>query len=587
MGKKMKSKEISIAKLDLLLPLAVTFVFLGMVIGGINQLLPDPGILRIVHWGFVGAGMLAILASLIIAIKEFPQNPLMGFLLGLAGIFAGFQAIIGMALLGLASSAIAGSVHYILAVLVLSLTMAASVYYWGISRLGESASKLSFNSKFSRQALLVFGLVVVVLISGVVLSSSGASGACLGWPFCDEGLIPQSSAGWIGFSHRLVVAVIGVYMVVFNLRAWRTQRTSRLILTTSNMFVTLYFAQAFIGAMKVVKGSPLDLLVLHELTAAFLLAVGTAMVIAVGMKKRTDQEELADSLLEVDHKQRRKDFLALNKPIVVALLLSTTLFGMVIGAKGFPSLGIVLVTLVSGALAAGGSSAVNQYLDRDLDTKMTRTANRPIPAGRLTPAEGLAFGVTSLLVSFYLMAGLVNILAALLSLAGMIYYVVLYSVILKKRSSQNIVIGGGAGAIPPLVGWAAATGSLNFTAMALFLIIFLWTPPHFWSLAMLRKKDYAEAGVPMMPVDKGEEVTKKLIFQYTVVLVGFSVLLWAFQLAGWIYLVGALLLGAYLTSLAWQVWKAGRNRAYYKMYRHSNYYLFMLFLVLAVDAVII
>lgn len=583
----MKNKEISFAKLELLLPLAVTSVFLGMVIGGINQLVPDPGILRMVHWGFVGAGVITLVGSLIIARKEFPQYPLLGFLLGVAGIAVSFQATIGMALLEIESSAIFGSVHYILSVLILSLTMASGVYYWGISNQGEGALKLSFSSKFSRQSVLMFGLVVVVLISGVVLSASGAGGACLGWPLCDDGVIPQSSAGWIGFAHRLVVAVIGIYMIVFNLRAWRTQRTSRLILTIANMFVTLYFAQAFIGAMKVVKGSPLDLLVLHEITAAFLLAVGTAMVVSVGLKKRTDQEELADTLRAVDRTQRRRDFLALNKPIVVALLLSTTLFGMVIGAKGFPSFEIIMVTLVSGALAAGGSSAVNQYLDRDLDIKMTRTANRPIPAGRLTPAEGLAFGVTSLLVSFYLMAGLVNILAALLSLAGMIYYVVLYSIILKKRSSQNIVIGGGAGAIPPLVGWAAATGSLNFTALFLFVIIFLWTPPHFWALAMLRKNDYAEAGVPMMPVEKGEEVTKKLIFQYTVVLVGFSVLMWVFQLAGWIYLVGALLLGAYLTSLAWQVWKAGRNRAYYKMYRHSNYYLFLLFLVLAVDAVII
>lgn len=583
----MKNKEISFAKLELLLPLAVTSVFLGMVIGGINQLVPDPGILRMVHWGFVGAGVITLVGSLIIARKEFPQYPLLGLLLGVAGIAVSFQATIGMALLEIESSAIFGSVHYILSVLILSLTMASGVYYWGISNQGEGALKLSFSSKFSRQSVLMFGLVVVVLISGVVLSASGAGGACLGWPLCDDGVIPQSSAGWIGFAHRLVVAVIGIYMIVFNLRAWRTQRTSRLILTIANMFVTLYFAQAFIGAMKVVKGSPLDLLVLHEITAAFLLAVGTAMVVSVGLKKRTDQEELADTLRAVDRTQRRRDFLALNKPIVVALLLSTTLFGMVIGAKGFPSFEIIMVTLVSGALAAGGSSAVNQYLDRDLDIKMTRTANRPIPAGRLTPAEGLAFGVTSLLVSFYLMAGLVNILAALLSLAGMIYYVVLYSIILKKRSSQNIVIGGGAGAIPPLVGWAAATGSLNFTALFLFVIIFLWTPPHFWALAMLRKNDYAEAGVPMMPVEKGEEVTKKLIFQYTVVLVGFSVLMWVFQLAGWIYLVGALLLGAYLTSLAWQVWKAGRNRAYYKMYRHSNYYLFLLFLVLAVDAVII
>ena len=218
---------------------------------------------------------------------------------------------------------------------------------------------------------------------------------------------------------------------------------------------------------------------------------------------------------------------------------------------------------------------------------MTRTAKRPIPAGRLTPAEGLAFGVSALLISFYLMAGLVNMLAALLTLAGMVYYVVLYSILLKRRSVQNIVIGGGAGAIPPLVGWAAATGELNLAAYFLFLIIFLSTPPHFWALALTRKNEYALADVPMMPVAMGEEVTKKLIFQYSIVLVATTILMWLLGLAGWLYLIGAAILGAYLLQLAWRVWKIGRNRVYYKMYRHSNYYLLLLFLFLAIDSVLL
>jgi protoheme IX farnesyltransferase len=259
---------------------------------------------------------------------------------------------------------------------------------------------------------------------------------------------------------------------------------------------------------------------------------------------------------------------------------------MVIGAGKLPPFGVVFWTLLGGALAAGGSSAVNQYIDRDLDQLMTRTSKRPIPSGRMTPAEGLAFGVTAMLISFYLLAGFVNMLAALLSLAGMIYYVVLYSLILKKRSVQNIVIGGGAGAIPPLVGWAAATGSLNLTAGFLFMIIFLWTPPHFWSLALLRKNEYDLAGVPMMPVKRGEDETRRMIYIYTIVLVSATLLMGALGLVGRLYLIGAGLLGAYLLSLAWQVWKIGRNKVYYRMYRHSNYYLLLLFMVLAVDAVV-
>ena len=217
---------------------------------------------------------------------------------------------------------------------------------------------------------------------------------------------------------------------------------------------------------------------------------------------------------------------------------------------------------------------------------MTRTSKRPIPSGRMTPAEGLAFGVTSLLVSFYMLAGMVNMLAALLSLAGMIYYVVLYSILLKKRSDQNIVIGGGAGAIPPLVGWAAATGSLNLTAGFLFIIIFLWTPPHFWSLALTRRNEYAAAGVPMMPVARGEDATRKQIYLYTIILVVATILMWVLGMGGVVYLVGAVVLGVYLLYMARNVWKNGRNKVYYKMYKHSNYYLLMLFIVLAVDAVV-
>jgi protoheme IX farnesyltransferase len=168
----------------------------------------------------------------------------------------------------------------------------------------------------------------------------------------------------------------------------------------------------------------------------------------------------------------------------------------------------------------------------------------------------------------------------------MVYYVVLYSIYLKHRSEQNIVIGGGAGAIPPLVGYAAAAGSLDLTAALLFVIIFLWTPPHFWALALLRKNDYARGGVPMMPVVRGEQETQRQMFIYTLVLVGASLLLWMFGSAGMVYLVGAVVLGTYLIALAWQVVRTGRSKTYYRMYKHSNYYLLFLFIVLAVDAVV-
>jgi len=259
---------------------------------------------------------------------------------------------------------------------------------------------------------------------------------------------------------------------------------------------------------------------------------------------------------------------------------------MVVGAKALPSLGLLFWTLLGGFLAAGGSGAINQYIDRHDDVKMQRTSKRPLPSGRLTPAEGLAFGVGIARASFYLMVVFVNFLAALLTLAGIIYYVLIYSLILKKATVHNIVIGGGAGAIPPLVGWAAATGSLNIPSLFLFAVVFMWTPPHFWALALVRQNDYARAGVPMMPVVRGERETRWQIFLYTIELVALSLLLPVFGLGGGIYLIAAAVLGGALLYSAHKVWRGTGNKVAWKMYRHSSMYLAFLFLALMVDALI-
>jgi protoheme IX farnesyltransferase len=279
-----------------------------------------------------------------------------------------------------------------------------------------------------------------------------------------------------------------------------------------------------------------------------------------------------------------KDLLLLTKPIVVVLLLVTTYAGMVIGGKAWPTLSLTFWVLLGGFLAAGGSGAINQYIDRFDDTKMQRTQKRPIPDGRLTPGEGLAFGVAAALASFYIMVAFVNLLAAVLTLAGIIYYVLIYSILLKKTTVQNIVIGGGAGAIPPLVGWAAVTGSLNIPSLFLFAVVFMWTPPHFWALALVRRADYARAGVPMMPVVRGEKETRWQIFLYTMELVALTLFLPLFGLGGSIYLIGAAILGLWLLMAAWKVWKQGGNKLAWKMYRYSSMYLAFLFLVLMVDA---
>jgi protoheme IX farnesyltransferase len=272
--------------------------------------------------------------------------------------------------------------------------------------------------------------------------------------------------------------------------------------------------------------------------------------------------------------------------LIVALLLLTTYAGLVAGTKAWPSASLTFWTLLGGVFAAGGSSALNQYIDRELDKNMQRTAKRPLADGRLTAAEGLSYGLALCLMSYYVMASFVNLLAALLSLAGIFYYVFFYSVWLKKATVQNIVIGGGAGAIPPMVGWAAATGHLGLAAWILFAIVFMWTPPHFWALAIVRMKDYERAGVPMMPVVRGEEETRKQILIYTIELIVVTLLLPAFNLAGMVYLVSALVLGALLLYAAWRVFRVGGNKVAWTMYRWSSMYLAFIFLALMIDALV-
>src|SRR5512138_1215580 len=259
---------------------------------------------------------------------------------------------------------------------------------------------------------------------------------------------------------------------------------------------------------------------LHTLTTVALWVSLLLLVYTSGVLATEDQ-----TLARRDRRQRTKDFIALSKPLIVGLLLITTYGGLVIGGHAWPSFSLTMWTLIGGALAASGSSALNQYIDRELDRHMQRTAKRPLADGRLTNAEGLAFGLALSLISYYILSCFVNGLAALLSLAGIVYYVIVYSLWLKKATVQNIVIGGGAGAIPPMVGYAAATGHLGWAAWILFAIIFMWTPPHFWALAIVRMKDYERAGVPMLHVVRGEMETRRQIFIYTLELIVVTLLL--------------------------------------------------------------
>jgi protoheme IX farnesyltransferase len=278
-----------------------------------------------------------------------------------------------------------------------------------------------------------------------------------------------------------------------------------------------------------------------------------------------------------------RDYLSLTKPRVISLLLLTTLGAMLMAAEGLPPLGTILLTLLGGYLAAGGAGAINCYLDRDIDHVMTRTRKRPLPSRRIQPRQALLFGLVLSLLSFLILWLGVNLLSALLALFGIFYYVVIYTQWLKRSSTQNIVIGGAAGAIPPLVGWAAATGTLSAEPFFLFAIIFYWTPPHFWALALVRREDYARAGVPMLPVVYGDRATRVQIVLYSIKLFVLSLLPAALGFLGLLYGAVALALGGLFLYYAVRMLRDTSVPATWRLYKYSLLYLALLCCAMVVD----
>jgi len=279
-------------------------------------------------------------------------------------------------------------------------------------------------------------------------------------------------------------------------------------------------------------------------------------------------------------------YVMLTKPRVIELLLVTTVPAMVLAANGRPSLALIAWVLVGGALAAGGANAVNCFIERDRDQKMQRTQRRPLPQGAINPTAALIFGITLEVVAFAALWLSANLLAAALAVGAMLFYVFVYTIWLKPRTTQNIVIGGAAGAVPALVGWAAVTGSLSVEAWLMFAIVFCWTPPHFWALAIRYRDDYAAADIPMLPVVRGPRRSAIEGFIYSIVVVGLSIALWAFSSLSWIYLGTAVVLGLAFMVQAFRLIRRNDPKSAMQFFTVSNLYLALLFVAIAVDAVV-
>jgi len=384
------------------------------------------------------------------------------------------------------------------------------------------------------------------------------------------GLVVVSAVLELGTTHW-GIALVALPLLVANVVLARLAYSASTRLTV--IALVSFLAAIALGGVVAWSGEAGWAAALHVWAAA--IALGVALVVVAGAV-RGEAAPLASA----------RDYLTLTKPRIMTLLLLTGAAGMFVGAQGVPPLGLFGVTMLGLALACGGASALNHVLDRDIDALMgSRTAKRPVATGRVSPEQALEFGVLLSAISFALLASAVNVLTAVLALVGNLFYVLVYTRWLKRSTPQNIVIGGAAGAVPPLVGYAAATGSLALPALWLFLIVFLWTPPHFWALALMIKDAYAAAGVPMLPVVRGDRETARQIVLYSLVMVAFTVVvgLWL----GPLYTVAAVVLGAVFIALAVLLRRdLSRTRAQV-LFHYSLLYLALLFTAAALDPVLL
>lgn len=277
-------------------------------------------------------------------------------------------------------------------------------------------------------------------------------------------------------------------------------------------------------------------------------------------------------------------YVALTKPVIILMLLVTTVPAMVVADKGWPGTWLVVATLVGGTLSAAGANTINCWYDRDIDSVMRRTRTRPLVTGQIQPASALAFGISLGLGAFLFLAYTTTIEAAALSSCALLFYVFVYTMWLKRRTPQNIVIGGAAGAFPPMVGWAAVTGDVSLASVIMFVIVFMWTPPHFWALSLKLKDDYAEAGVPMLSVTAGPEYTRGQILLYTIALVASTFTLIPAADLSWIYGGTCLVAGAAFTWYAWKLWRQPETESPMTVYKFSLLYLALVFVAMGIDS---
>ena len=446
--------------------------------------------------------------------------------------------------------------------------------------------------------------VFVLMLLGSHVTASGSALVFPDWPLMNGSLLPGlSTADAPHVIHRWAAVVTGLLLVAALIAVWR-QRAGYPVAAALALTAGVLFAlEALVGGLQVLTGLAVWTQIAHLalaegvwglLVAATLLSVYRPTLETQpqsGSPSRAAAADLGRSVMsappQAPPSQRLRAYLALTKPRIIELLLVTTIPTMVLAQRGIPSPWLMAAVIIGGTLAAGGANAINQFVDRDIDDLMRRTRNRPLPRHAIGPTAALRFGIGLSVLSFVWLTATVNLLSALLAASAIGFYVFVYTLWLKRTTPQNIVIGGAAGCVPVLVAWAAVTGTVGIPALVLFAIVFYWTPPHFWALALRYKGDYASARVPMMPVVRGEAETARQITLYSLLMVAVSLLLFPAAGMGPIYLVAAIGLGA---AFVWYALRVQRHladgRAAIGLFRFSISYLTLLFVAIAADSLI-
>jgi protoheme IX farnesyltransferase len=483
------------------------------------------------------------------------------------------------------------------------------------SRIGE----VKFNEKkrlLRNLSLVLLIWTYIALFTGSAVVGADADLACANWPECSStSILPETVQGWVNFTHRLAVGGSDVMMLVLAVVVWRSgRRKDKRLMTTTRWLMATYVGQIFLGAFTVWLGAPEVLKGAHLALAA---ATWSALVIMTtfiwigpkvtatnnsgdGTSDTTDGTGTDNTLTKARTKNKKgqewlpepvRNYLSLMRLNVIPLLLVPTGAAMLMAAVQHPTdrnlLVLMALTLAGGTLTTGGAHTLNQYIERDIDARMKRTKRRPMVTGRIKPVHGLAFGLGLTGVGVVELWLTVNPLAAILALAGNLFYVLVYTIWLKRTTVQNIVIGGAAGAVPPLVGWAAVTGSVGLPALLFFAIIFFWTPAHFWALSLVRQEEYTLAGVPMLPVVRGEAVTRYNILAYALLLLVVTLIPFTLHALSWLYLVTAVGLGLIFVQKAVSLVRNGSTARAWKLFKFSNTYLALLYLVMVIDRLVV